>query len=405
MVPTDAAPDRQFTFDYDPGELRCGRGRVADLVDLLAARNRDRALVVTGSNVGANRAVMDPVEAGLGDRLADVFDETTPAKYLRTGLAGVRRVHEADADALVAVGSGSSLDVAKVIAALESHDDPEAAAEHAVASGSVPVADDPLPIVAVPTTLAGADLSVIAGVSLSLDPAGTPDHEIPNGSVSDARLMPTALCYDLALFETTPKSVRTASAMNGFDKAVECLYSPYATPVTDATAMRALSLMSSGFGTLSAESMDEGDLYDAVAGVVLAQYGISTPGTYRASIVHAFGHGFSHDYEAHQGVVHGILAPHVLRYVFARTHARRDLLAAALGVADATDPAAAVVDAVADVAADLDLPARLRAVDGLDRDHLPDVADEIHDDGLMDAAPSGIDPTPAEILTVLEEAW
>jgi alcohol dehydrogenase class IV len=217
--------------------------------------------------------------------------------------------------------------------------------------------------------------------------------------------MPTALCYDLALFETTPKSVRTASAMNGFDKAVECLYSPYATPVTDATAMRALSLMSSGFGTLSAESMDEGDLYDAVAGVVLAQYGISTPGTYRASIVHAFGHGFSHDYEAHQGVVHGILAPHVLRYVFARTHARRDLLAAALGVADATDPAAAVVDAVADVAADLDLPARLRAVDGLDRDHLPDVADEIHDDGLMDAAPSGIDPTPAEILTVLEEAW
>ncbi|WP_251342170.1 iron-containing alcohol dehydrogenase family protein [Haloplanus halophilus] len=403
MSSPDAPPDRQFTFDYDPGELRCGRGRAADLGDLLAARDCARALVVTGSNVGANRAVMDPVEAGLDGRLAGVFDETTPEKSLATGLAGARRAREEGVDALVAVGSGSSLDVAKVIAALESHADPAAAAERAVESERVPVDDDPLPIVAVPTTLAGADLSVIAGVGLSLS-AGRPPHEVPNGSVSDARLMPTALCYDLALFETTPKSVLTASAMNGFDKAVECLYSPHATPVTDATAARALSLASSGFPTLPEESMDEGKLYDAVSGVVLAQYGISTPGTYRASIIHAFGHGFSHDYDAHQGVVHGVLAPHVLRYVFDRTHARRDLLAEALGVADdAADPAVAVVDAVAGVAADLGLPSRLRELDGLDRAHLPGIADEIRADGLVDAAP--VEPTRAEILAVLEDAW
>ena len=400
-----APSDREFTFDYDPGELRCGRGRVADLGEVLAARGLESALVVTGSNVGATPAVMDPVAAGLGDRLAGVFDETTPEKHLLTGLSGARRARREGVDALVAVGSGSSLDVAKVVAALASHDDPAAAAERAVETGTVPVDADPLPVVAVPTTLAGADLSVIAGVGLSHDPAGTPAHEIPNGSLSDARLMPTALCYDLALFETTPKSVLTASAMNGFDKAVECLYSPYATPVTDATATRALALMSAGFPTLSAESMDADRLYDAVCGVVLAQYGISTPGTYRASIIHAFGHGFSHDYDAHQGVVHGVLAPHVLRYVFDRVHGRRDLLAGALGVDDAADPAEAVVDAVADVAADLGLPAELRAIDGLTHDDLSSIAAEINDDGLLEVAPDGIDPTPAEIRSVLEAAW
>ena len=405
------APDLGFSFDYDPGELRCGRDSVGDIDSILADRDLEDALVVTGTTVGANSDVMDPVEAGLGDRIAGVFDETTPEKYLATGLDAVRRVRELGADALVAVGSGSSLDVAKVTSALTSHDDPESVAARALDSGTVPVAPDgdPTPIVAVPTTLAGADLSVIAGVSLTLDPGSVSDRELPNGSVSDRRLMPTALVYDLTLFETTPKGVLCASAMNGFDKALECLYSPYRTPVTDATAMRALTLMQSGFETLPDQDMQDSTLYDAVTGVVLAQYGISTPGTYRASIIHAFGHGFSHDYDVHQGTVHGIVAPHVLRYLFDQSHARRDLLAAAFGVADG-DPtdeelATRVIDAVAGVRDDLGLPSRLRAVDGLGREELPAIAQVIRDDGLMGAAPTGVDPSADDIESVLRAAW
>jgi len=405
------AADLGFSFAYDPGELRCGRGCVADLGSLLADRGLDDALVVTGANVGANSAVMDPVLAGLGDRLAAVFDETTPEKPLATGLEAARMVRDADVDALVAVGSGSSLDVAKVASALSSHDDPEAGAQRALESGTVPVAADgaPTPIVAVPTTFAGADLSVIAGVSLTLDPESRPADAVPSGSVSDRRLMPTALVYDLALFETTPRGVRCASAMNGFDKAVECLYSPHRTPITDGTAMRALSLMQSGFETLPEQPMEEEQLYDAVAGVVLAQYGISTPGTYRASIIHAFGHGFSKDYDVHQGTIHGIVAPHVLRYVFDQVHGRRDLLASALGVADdaGTDQELAdrVVTAVRSVREDLELPSRLRDVDGLDRDDLPAIAATIREDSLMAVTPAGLDPSADDIESVLQDAW
>ena len=407
------APARsQFVFEYDPGELRCGRGRVSDLGAVLDARDLDGALVVTGSNVGSNPDVMDPVEAGLGDRPVEVFDETTPEKYLSTGLAAAKRVRSGPSDALVAVGGGSTLDVAKVASALGSHDHPETAAERATETGTVTVADsgDPTPVVAVPTTLAGADLSVIAGVGLSLDPAGVPEQEIPNGSASDRRLMPTALVYDLALFETTPKSVLCASAMNGFDKAIECLYSPHATPITDGTAMRALSLMRSGFETLPEAEMDERKLYEAVSGVVLAQYGISTPGTYRASIIHAFGHGFSHDYDVHQGTVHGIVAPHVLEYVFGEVDGRRELIAEGLGVArdsdvggDADAVADAVVDAVVGVSDDLGLPSRLRELDGLSREQFPRIAETIVSDGLLAASP--VEPSEADIHSVLDAAW
>lgn len=404
-------PQRQFTLDYDPGEIRFGRGAAAELGDLLTDRGLASSLVVTGENVGANRDVMTPVEDGLGETLSGVFDATTPDKHLSTALTVAERVREAGIESIVAVGSGSSLDTAKVASALGSYNDPAAAAEHALRSDTVPVADDgqPTPVIAVPTTLAGADLSVIGGVGLTLSPGDQPANEIPNGGVSDRRLMPTALCYDPALFETTPRSVLTASAMNGFDKAVECLYSPSATPITDGTASRGLALMQSGFDALPDGDPDEEKIADAVAGVVCAQYGISTPATYRASVIHAFGHGFSQDYDAHQGTVHGILAPHVLRYVFSQVDGRRRRLAEALGVAEPemTDAelADAVVDAVSAVSDDLELPSRLREIPGLSRDAFPAIAEEIHGDSLLAEAPAGVDPSVVEIQGVLDDAW
>lgn len=404
----DDTTAREFTLDYDPGEIRFGRGAVGELGDLLAARGLASALVLTGANVGANPDVMDPVEDGLGDFLAGVFDETTPAKTLGAALEAAERVQAGGIEAIVAVGSGSSLDTAKVASALGSYADPAAAAEHALSTGSVPVADDgrPTPVIAVPTTLAGADLSVIGGVGLTLDADADPS-EIPSGGVSSRRLMPTALCYDPDLFETTPRSVLTASAMNGFDKAVECLYSPHATPITDGTASRGLSLMQSGFAALPDADPAPEAFADAVAGVVCAQYGISTPGAYRASVIHAFGHGFSNDYDAHQGTVHGVLAPHVLRYVFSEVQGRRALLAEALGVdtagKSAAELAAAVVDAVAGVRDDLGLPTALRELDGLSQGDLPAIAETIHDDSLLADAP--VQPSVEEIRGVLERAW
>jgi alcohol dehydrogenase class IV len=294
--------------------------------------------------------------------------------------------------------------VAKVMATLTTHDAaPGAVGERAVAEASLSLASgDPLPVVAVPTTLAGADLSTVAGVTFALDP-GT--DRPASGGVGDERLMPAAICYDADLYRTTPESVLTASAMNGFDKGVEALYTSNSTPVTDGTAVRGLRLLQSGLSTLRDDPMGAERLDDVLAGIVCVQYGVSEPGAYKLSIVHAFGHGFSRNDDVHQGVVHGIVAPHVLRYLFEHVDGRRDLLAEALGVADADATAEAVVDAVADVRDDLGLPARLRSIDGLDRTDLDDVAERIVDDALMATVPAGLDPTVEDVRAVLDAAW
>ena len=398
-----------FRFDVRPGTIRVGTGCVDELGAELGRRGLGRALLVAGRTVGTTPAVVDPIRAGVGDRLVGEFPETTPDKTLGTALAGLRAARAHDADAVVAVGGGSTLDTAKTLCALSTHGDSAArVAGEAVETGHLPVADDadPLPMLAVPTTLAGADLSDLAGITLTLDREVTGSGDPPSGGVRDPRLMPTALFYDADRYRTTPTPVLAASAMNGFDKGVEMLYSPLATPITDGTAARGLGLLRSGLGTLLEDPMDGDRLADVLAGVANVQYGLAGAEGYRASIIHAFGHGFSHGYDAHQGTIHGIVAPHVLRYVFDRVDGRRDLLASALGVAGAgADPAAAVIDAVAGVRDDLGLPRRLRDLDGVDRSELPSIADAIRDDDLLGVAPDGVDPSADEIESVLDRAW
>ena len=257
-----------FAFDYSPAEIRYGRGAVGELESLLAAHDRSRALVVCGSNTGANRALMDPIEAGLGDAHAGTFDGTTPEKRLREAVALADRARAVDADAFVPVGGGSSLDVATVAAVLLADDRDEATAREQVreTGGLAAPAGERPALVPVPTTLAGADLSSIAGISVATD-----DGVVASG-VGDPGLMPEAVVYDPASFETTPQSVLAGSAFNGLNKAVESTYTASRTPVTDATARRALAYLGDALPSLfDGDGYDTAALDRAVAGVILAQ--------------------------------------------------------------------------------------------------------------------------------------
>jgi alcohol dehydrogenase len=396
-----------FRFAYEPAAIRYGTGCVDDLGAELAAADAERALVVCGSTVGETPAVVDPVTEGLGDRLAGVFAETTPEKRLATAVEGLAAMEAADADALVGLGGGSSLDVTKVIAALAVGDrDPAAVGRELAETGRVSVPEgSPPPILVVPTTLAGADLSLGGGVTAG--PDSGPIEEPTSGGVSDPRLMPRAAVYDPALFATTPERALAGSAMNGFDKGVETLYAREATPVTDATATEGLSRLGRGLRDLGREGPDAETLEPVVEGLVLVQYGVSRPEGSTLSLIHAFGHGLTDAYDIQQGVAHAVVAPHALRFLFERVDGRRDRLAAALGAAGAADPAAAVVEEVAAVRDALGLPARLRDVSGIevDPEDFPAVAETVLADSLLANAPPDLDPTAADLAGVLRAAY
>ena len=400
-----------FRFDYRPPTIRFGRGSVAGLADELAELAADRALVVTGQTVGTTPAVMDPVRAGLGDRLAGVVAETTPEKRLSTALAARDRLRETDADALVAVGGGSSLDVATVAALLAGDDrDVEAVGAEFAERGTLAVPDADLPpVVAVPTTLAGAELSQVAGITA--DPADGVVDSATSGGVSDPRLMPAATVYDPELVATTPAGVLSASAMNGFDKGVETCYARNRTPITDATASHGLDVLAPALRELGSKAARESGAVDpetltpVLEGIVLVQYGVSRPEGVSLSLLHAFGHALTRTFPVQQGAAHGIIAPHALRYLFSECDGRRDLLAEAFGVADAEDPAEAVVREVASVRDALGLPTRLRDVDGPDPEAFPQVAQAVLDDSFMTNAPSGLGATREGIEGVLRDAY
>lgn len=397
-----------FSHDYDCGKILYGRGCVAQLSEELERLGHRRALVVTGSNVGANPGVMDPVIDGLGEKLVKIFDETSPNKYIETAYDGADAVKEHDIDVLVAVGSGSSVDTAKVISALvaERRDVEDLRAE-AEAHGKISVPDKPIvPIVAVPTTLSGADLSFAGGVKF-VDGPQPPGEGHAGSVVVDQRLMPEAIFYDPNIVDTTPTRILATSVMNGFDKGIEMLYSPNADPITDATASHGLNILRSSlldFGDEpTAETIDE-----TVTGAILVQYGVSMPNTKKLSIIHSFGHAFSRHTPAQQGAVHGVVAPHVLRYVFDKVQGRRDMMAEALGVEETADPeiaAEGVVEAVAEVRDALGLPSRLRDLPEVTEAELPAYADVVMADRLMNHVPEGLNPTREEIIGVLESAW
>lgn len=399
-----------YRFEYHAPVLRGGRGCVAGLADELRRRGLDDGFVVTGRNVGADETVMSAVKQGLGDRFAGVYAETTPAKSIDTAAEAAAEFDDVDADCFVGVGGGSSLDVAKTAAVLTvDGTTPEQVAREVVETGGVTVADGELPeLFAVPTTLAGADVSDAAGVTVTEESAFVESGG--DGGFSHPELMPEAVFHDAALFEVTPSRVLAASAFNGFDKAVETLYAPAATPVTDAAASRGLRLMHDGLLALYGGG-DHGDGFDRVAEAVpLVQYGVAQTGVSTLSVIHAFGHGLTRSYGVQQGVAHAVVAPEVLRFVFDRVDGRRRLLAEALEVdlgdgGSGGDAADEVVAAVERLRETLALPRRLSRVDGPERNELTRVAGDVVDDPLMEYAPPGLDVGVDDVVGVLERCW
>lgn len=392
---------RSFRFEYRSPVLRFGAGCVEDLADELEEQGIDAGLVVTGKTVGSTPAVMDPVRAGLDDRLAGVFDETTPAKTLGTAWSVVDALREHDADALVAVGGGSSLDVATVASVLAGTDDaPSAVGTQFAETGTIPIPDGDLsPVVAIPTTLAGAELSQGAGITA--DPATDLVDDHVTGGISDPRVKPAAVFHDPGLVATTPQSILAASAMNGFDKAIESTYARTATPITDATATRALEVLAEHLPVLGAPPISERAVTPVLEGILLAQYGISRPDANTLSLIHSFGHALTGPYDVQQGAAHAIVAPHALDYLLERVDTGTPLLLDAFGV----DDAAGVVDAVREIRDAMGLPSRLRTVDGPARDEFGTVAQAVLDDPFMQNAPHGLAPTARDIEAILEAAY
>jgi len=277
----------EFTHTYDFPDIVYGPGRVSDLGDVLISDDRHRAMVVCGKTVGSTPELMDPVRDALGSRLVRVFDETTPEKRISTALSGVDIMNEANIDALVALGGGSSVDLSRAMSVFAAEDVAiETLFSRTDEHGNIvfPDLDEPkTPVYAIPTTLSGAELTCAAGANFDDELDDQQAQQTREGPIYDRDITPNTVFYDPELISSTPTEILAASGMNGLDHGIEALYSRHANPATDGVVMHGLRLLKDAFPAAIADQQDLEAVGTTAVGVALASYGLIDPNPMRTS--------------------------------------------------------------------------------------------------------------------------
>jgi alcohol dehydrogenase class IV len=372
-----------------PKALHIERGGTARL-DELVARVGSRALVVCGTTV-AGGPILARVRAGLGDRLAGVFDGVRAHTPLDAVLAGARALAECKADVIVSVGGGSATDAAKAIAiaALGNGLDPYRSDGAVSRSGPrMQLPESIVPHIAVPTVPgAGNVMLPTAGV---LDP-----QTRAKLLFDDPALVPKIALLDAELVAHCNAELTAITGVRSIVGAVEALYAKGRNPFTSGLALEAIRLMREALPVTLAEPHDldarERSLFAAVMGTLATMNS-------GVSVVHAAGLVIGGRYGIAHGVPHAVLLPHVMRAFADVLDPVRERLGGALGASGGEEPATAF----ARLSASSGLPARLRAI-RVPQAELPDIAQQTAGLAIMALAPRPV--TTHELGAWLESAW
>ena len=302
------------------------------------------------------------VAAGLAARVSamlpgrsPIFDQTpgNPTEAAMRQAAAVYR--DGGCDSIVAVGGGSSIDLAKAVALIVSH--PEPLAQYAAILGGLPRITAAMPpVIAIPTT-AGTGSEVGRAALITLDDGRKlgfiSPHLIPNLAICDPELT-------LGL----PPLLTAATGMDAISHCIETFLSPRFNPPADAIALdglaRAVRWLPQAFadgGNLEARSEM---MMAALQGGMCFQKGLGA--------VHAMSHplGGLETPRLHHGTLNAVIMPAVLRMNADAAEAKYVRLRAAIGLGRDADLAAFVED----FNRRLGLPASLTAM-GVPADCLP----------------------------------
>lgn len=234
-----------------------------------------RPLVITTR--GRSEAVRQ-LQARLGPRLVGAINTAVshvPAERVRLALADVTRFAP---DCLVAVGGGAAMGLAKAIAL-----------------------ERALPIVAVPTTYSGSEMTSIWGVT---------DADVKRTGRT-AAVQARLVIYDPSLTVSLPPGITAASGMNAMAHAVEALYAPRVPAAAEAVAEEAIRLLHWALPAAVASPADLEARTAALRGAHLAGLALElAPMGLHHRLCHVLGGTFGLPHAA----THAALLPHVVAF-------------------------------------------------------------------------------------------
>lgn len=370
-----------------------GENAVDCMAEELAALGAQRVLVVCGQSAVAS-GLIRRFETALGNRQAEIFSGVRPRVPISSVEEGARLAEALRADVLVAVGGGSTMDTAKGIALLLAEGLP--IARHAMSAGKdgAPVVGElrhaKLPIVAVPLTASGAEVTPVVGLSM------------PDGSklrFRDYGLISRVIVLDPNLNLAVPPSVVGATGMNGLAHCIEGAYSTVRDPISTALAIEGARLLSEGLDGMAREPLSVAARGQILAGAHLAGRAIINA---RTGLHHAICHCVGTVSGVGHGIANAVIVPHALR--FNLPCAERELLPLAralLRKARVTGEQLAWF--LTELARRLDLPCRLRDV-GVNQQHIRTIAARVMDEPGLRFNPRPI-TNPEEVKSILRAAW
>jgi len=287
---------KPFHYTALPSRVVFGAGSVAQLpaeVEKLGAR---RALVLSTPGRAAS---VKAVAASLGTRCAGIYDKATMHVPVEVAEDARREAQRLGADCCVAVGGGSTIGLGKAIAA---------------ASG--------LPVLAVPTTYSGSEM--------------TPIYGLTEGGLKrtqrDAKVLPKTVIYDPELTLGLPPATSAASGMNAIAHCVEAMYAQDANPIVSLMAEEGIRALAASLPIVIREPSNLDARSDALYGAWLAGVSLGAVGM---ALHHKLCHTLGGTWNLPHAETHAIVLPHAARYNRDAAPEAMARIARALGAKDA----------------------------------------------------------------------
>jgi maleylacetate reductase len=250
-----------------------------------------------------------------------VFDRAVMHVPIETAREARELARKLGADCAVAIGGGSTTGLGKAIAL-----------------------DSGLPILAIPTTYAGSEMTPIYGITESgMKKTG-----------KDARVLPRTVIYDPNLTLSLPVGMSVTSGINAIAHAAEGLYATDANPVMDLMAKEGIAALGRSLPAIKKIADDAAARSDALYGAWLCGTVLGNVGM---ALHHKLCHTLGGSFNLPHAETHTIVLPHALAYNAAAAAHAMTAISEALGVRDGS-----AAQAVFDLAKNNAAPVALRAI-------------------------------------------
>jgi len=265
----------RFTYEALPARVIFGAGCLDRLPAEIQRLGASRALVLSTPE---QRDQAQAVAARIGARAAGIFDQAVMHVPIATAQAAREEAKRLGADCCVAVGGGSTTGLAKAIAMVSE-----------------------LPILAVPTTYAGSEMTPIWGLT--------------EGGIKktgrDPRVLPRTVIYDPNLTVTMPAMLSATSGMNAIAHCVEALYAEDANPVISLMAEEGIRALAAGLPAVVKNPRDIEARSQALYGAWLAG---SSLGAVGMALHHKLCHVLGGTFNLPHAETHTVVLPYAVAY-------------------------------------------------------------------------------------------